>query len=199
MRNGGREFLAETRAHISSASDWWNAQDPGSAVAMSYPGLVALGVPEGSLAKFSGAFRVGMAARAEKLRDYGVNDPKNWDGRSVADELQTFKLQSIRYRTAGPSLRSLLRSHEASQHAQPCPHEMLPENFAESLPARPTPPAPDSSSQHRDPGVWRSTNRGRTDVRRESPQELTAAVRIVDVQEKVRAKYGSGRKRRTVA
>ena len=49
------------------------------AVAITYPGLVALGVPEDSLRSFPEAFRVGMAASAEKLHDYGVNDPNNWD------------------------------------------------------------------------------------------------------------------------
>src|SRR5437870_11292710 len=49
---------------------------PGS---ISYAGLVALGVPEDSLQSFPEALRVGMAARADKLRDYGPNDPKNWD------------------------------------------------------------------------------------------------------------------------
>src|SRR5258705_8810328 len=77
--HGGREFLRRLTPHISSASDWWNAEDPWIAVAISYPGLVALGVPEDSLQSFPEAFRVGMAARAEKLCDYGVNDPKNWD------------------------------------------------------------------------------------------------------------------------
>src|SRR5258707_786359 len=77
--HGGREFLRRLAPHISSASDWWNAEEPWIAVAISYPGLVALGVPEGSLQSFPQAFRVGMAARAEKLCDYGANDPKNWD------------------------------------------------------------------------------------------------------------------------
>src|SRR5712692_9975472 len=45
------------------------------------------------------------------------------------------------------------------------------------------------ADRNRDPGVFGIPPiGGRTDVRRESPQELTAAVRIVDVQEKVRAK-----------
>ena len=77
--HGGREFLRRLAPHISSASDWWNAEDPWIAVAISYPGLVALGLPEDSLQSFPEAFRVGMAARAEKLCDYGANDPKNWD------------------------------------------------------------------------------------------------------------------------
>ena len=76
---GGREFLRRLAPHINSAYDWWNAEDPWIAVAISYPGLVALGLPEDSLQSFPEAFRVGMAARAEKLCDYGENDPKNWD------------------------------------------------------------------------------------------------------------------------
>jgi deferrochelatase/peroxidase EfeB len=48
------------------------------AVAISYTGLVALGVPEASLHSFPEAFRVGMAARAHTLLDRGENDPKNW-------------------------------------------------------------------------------------------------------------------------
>src|SRR6266478_7786954 len=48
---------------------------------------------------------------------------------------------------------------------------------------------PRIADRNRDPRVFGIPPiGGRTDVRRESPQELTAAVRIVDVQEKVRAK-----------
>ena len=47
-------------------------------VAISNPGLAALGVREGSLRTFPEAFRVGMAARAGHLMDYGPNDPKYW-------------------------------------------------------------------------------------------------------------------------
>src|SRR5258706_1381266 len=76
---GGREFLRRLAPHIGSAAAWWNAADAWIAVAITYAGLVALGVPEDSLRSFPEAFRVGMAARAEKLRDCGVNDPDNWD------------------------------------------------------------------------------------------------------------------------
>jgi deferrochelatase/peroxidase EfeB len=77
--HGGREFLRRLAPHVSSAADWWKASDAWVAVAISYAGLVVLGVPEASLRSFPEAFRVGMAARAEKLRDEGPNDPKNWD------------------------------------------------------------------------------------------------------------------------
>ncbi len=76
---GGREFLRRLAPYIGSAADWWNPADAWIAVAITYPGLVALGVPEDSLGSFPEAFRVGMAARAAKLRDYGPNDPKNWE------------------------------------------------------------------------------------------------------------------------
>jgi deferrochelatase/peroxidase EfeB len=48
-------------------------------VAITYSGLVALGVPEESLRSFPEAFRLGMAAQAEKLLDRGVNDPEHWE------------------------------------------------------------------------------------------------------------------------
>ena len=75
----GREFLRRLAPHVASAADWWNATDAWIAVAISYTGLVALGVPETSLQSFPDAFRLGMAARAEILLDRGENDPKNWD------------------------------------------------------------------------------------------------------------------------
>jgi deferrochelatase/peroxidase EfeB len=77
--HGGHEFLRRLAPHVGSAADWWKAEDAWIAVAIKYPGLVALGVPEDSLQSFPEAFQVGMAARAEKLCDYGANDPKNWE------------------------------------------------------------------------------------------------------------------------
>jgi deferrochelatase/peroxidase EfeB len=74
----GREFLRRLAPHVASAADWWNATDAWIAVAISYTGLAALGVPEESLQNFPETFRVGMAARADILLDSGENDPKNW-------------------------------------------------------------------------------------------------------------------------
>jgi len=75
----GREFLRSLTPLVGSAADWWQARGPWIAVAITYTGLVALGVPADSLQSFPEAFRVGMAARASELLDYGVNDPKQWD------------------------------------------------------------------------------------------------------------------------
>jgi deferrochelatase/peroxidase EfeB len=75
----GREFLRRLASHVDSAAGWWQAGRSWISVAVSYAGLVALGVPADSLASFPEAFRVGMAARAGRLGDDGENDPGHWD------------------------------------------------------------------------------------------------------------------------
>jgi Dyp-type peroxidase family len=50
-----------------------------TAVAVTYPGLVALGVPDEVLAGFPPVFQQGMAARAEMLGDRGANAPEHWE------------------------------------------------------------------------------------------------------------------------
>jgi Dyp-type peroxidase family len=75
----GRELIRRLIPHVDSAAEWWNAANPWLAVAISYAGLEALGVPRESLQSFPEAFRVGMAARAHQLGDVGVNDPANWE------------------------------------------------------------------------------------------------------------------------
>ena len=75
----GREVLRRLIPHIASAASWWKATDPWLAVAITYAGLEALGVPSESLQGFPEAFRVGMAARAHQLGDKGLNGPNNWE------------------------------------------------------------------------------------------------------------------------
>ena len=75
----GRDFLRRLTPQVDSAAEWWQAGEAWVSVAISYSGLVALGVAEDSLQSFPETFRVGMAARADELRDYGENDPKHWD------------------------------------------------------------------------------------------------------------------------
>jgi Dyp-type peroxidase family len=75
----GRGLLRDLTPHVDSAADWWRAREPWIALAITYSGLVGLGVPEDSLQSFPEAFRVGMAARAEELRDHGANDPEHWE------------------------------------------------------------------------------------------------------------------------
>jgi Dyp-type peroxidase family len=76
---GGREFVRRLTPHVDSAAEWWRAGEAWTSVAFSYTGLVALGLPADALRSFPEAFRVGMAARADALRDYGPNDPTNWE------------------------------------------------------------------------------------------------------------------------
>src|SRR5262249_45468079 len=71
--------LRRLAPHVASAAQWWEARDAWIAVGITFAGLTVLGLPETSLQSFPEAFRVGMAGRADKLGDVGVNDPKNWD------------------------------------------------------------------------------------------------------------------------
>ncbi|MFE4227073.1 Dyp-type peroxidase [Arthrobacter sp. NPDC056886] len=75
----GRKLLRRLAPYIDSAADWWQAGNAWTAVAISYPGLVALGVPEDSLESFPEKFRQGMSARSDALGDTGPNDPQHWD------------------------------------------------------------------------------------------------------------------------
>jgi Dyp-type peroxidase family len=75
----GRAFLRQLTPYVDSAAGWRNVANAWIAVGISYAGLEALGLPQGSLQSFPEVFREGMAARAPHLRDEGVNDPKNWD------------------------------------------------------------------------------------------------------------------------
>jgi Dyp-type peroxidase family len=77
--HSGRELLRRLVPHVDSAAAWWQAEDTWTAVAITYTGLVALGLPEESLQSFPEAFRVGMAARAAQLGDVGANDPGHWE------------------------------------------------------------------------------------------------------------------------
>ena len=75
----GREFLGRLTPHIASSANWWDTAKTWLAVAISYKGLEALGLPKESLQSFPEAFRAGMAARARQLGDERVNDPAHWD------------------------------------------------------------------------------------------------------------------------
>lgn len=77
--SGGRELLRRLVLHVASAADWATSGEAWISVALSHPGLVALGVPEEVLNSFPESFRQGMAARADVLRDYGENAPEHWE------------------------------------------------------------------------------------------------------------------------
>jgi Dyp-type peroxidase family len=75
----GRALLRRLTPHVDSAAEWWRASDAWLAVAISYAGFDALGLPQPALRSFPDAFRAGMAGRSAELRDEGVNAPKNWE------------------------------------------------------------------------------------------------------------------------
>ena len=75
----GRAILADALPTITSGARW--AEKPASTlnVAITHPGLAAIGVPTAILDSFPQAFREGMAARAGLLGDTGASDPAAWD------------------------------------------------------------------------------------------------------------------------
>jgi Dyp-type peroxidase family len=74
----GRELLNRLQPYVLSAEEY-GRQDTWMAVVVTYPGLVALEVPELSLSSFPAAFRDGMAASASSVGDTGESTPENWD------------------------------------------------------------------------------------------------------------------------
>ncbi|NNG36416.1 peroxidase [Nakamurella sp. DB0629] len=74
----GRQALGLLREQVAAVDTPFESSPAWTAVAITYQGLVALGVPESSLATFPHNFCEGMAARAKQLRDEGPNDPRGW-------------------------------------------------------------------------------------------------------------------------
>src|SRR5262245_37790605 len=76
---GACDVLPRLIPHVDSPAKWWDAHVAWLSIGIRYAGLEAIGLSRDSLQSFPEAFRDGMAARAEQLRDAGVNAPKNWD------------------------------------------------------------------------------------------------------------------------
>jgi deferrochelatase/peroxidase EfeB len=74
----GRELLNKLRPYVLSAAEY-GGQDTWMALVITYASLVALEVPESSLASFPAAFREGMAARSSFVGDTGESSPERWD------------------------------------------------------------------------------------------------------------------------
>ena len=76
----GRELMRRLSEVVTSAADRGSAdRDVFVSVALTYPGLKALGVPQASLDSFCWEFRQGMAARAAALGDDGESAPDRWE------------------------------------------------------------------------------------------------------------------------
>ncbi len=78
-RQAGRELLRRLVPILDSVASFDPGRQVSLAVALSFQGLQALGVPEESLATFPPEFRQGMAARAAELGDMGESAPGNWE------------------------------------------------------------------------------------------------------------------------
>ena len=82
-RHAGRELLRRLIPYLDSVASF-DPQTPVSlAVALSFYGLKALGVPEESLASFPPEFQQGMAARAASLGTLGKTLPSTGRNRWV--------------------------------------------------------------------------------------------------------------------
>src|SRR3954465_10540566 len=78
-RRAGRELLRRLSEVVTSAAAPDRpGRDTWVSVALTFPGLQALGVPQASLDSFAWEFRQGMAARASALGDVGENAPEHW-------------------------------------------------------------------------------------------------------------------------
>jgi Dyp-type peroxidase family len=82
-RAGARRLLTSVldQQLVTSAQTWDPDCKPGVAlnVFLSWPGLVAMGLPQSSLDSFPEEFRQGMPARAKRLCDVGRNAPATWE------------------------------------------------------------------------------------------------------------------------
>ena len=79
-RRDGRELLRRLIPHLLPATGGeYVKRDAWVAVAFTFSGLRALGVPEDSLVSFPEEFRQGMAARADILGDVGDSAPEAWE------------------------------------------------------------------------------------------------------------------------
>jgi Dyp-type peroxidase family len=80
-REAGRTLMRRARDVVASAADPVSpaGEDAWVNVALTFQGLVALGVPQASLESFAPEFQQGMAARADVLGDTGESSPANWE------------------------------------------------------------------------------------------------------------------------
>lgn len=75
----GRELLRRLVPLLDSVADFDSRKQRSLGVALTFPGLAALGVPSKWLKSFPSQFPQGMAARAPFLRDVGENAPEHWE------------------------------------------------------------------------------------------------------------------------
>jgi len=78
--DAGRRLVDRLLPLVASAATPLDTNDGMSlALALTYHGLKALGIPQESLDSFAPEFRAGMAARATHLGDAGDSGPEHWE------------------------------------------------------------------------------------------------------------------------
>jgi Dyp-type peroxidase family len=107
-----RALMARMLPFVSSAEPWEDGPPPTAMhVALTYPGLAALGLRQELLDSFPEEFRDGMAARAERLGDRGPSAPENWEaglGTGEAHVLVTvYALDNEKLETARMGLKQV--------------------------------------------------------------------------------------------
>lgn len=76
-----RLWLKEFSGHVTNAQPWQTKPVSAVNIAFTYPGLLALQLPQASLSSFPPEFKQGMALRAALLGDTEESAPAHWDGR----------------------------------------------------------------------------------------------------------------------
>lgn len=110
---GGRAWVSALLDKVQSAADAHRTMDSSDrwvTLAFTWTGLRALGVPEESLATFPGAFREGMAARAEILGDTGAAAPQHWLGGLAGDDVHAI---AILFSRTEEQNRTSIANHDA--------------------------------------------------------------------------------------
>ena len=77
VRDVSHDWLRRLAGEVTTAVPWRGGKPPAAVnVALTAPGLEALGVDQGG---FAPEFRAGMASRARRLGDTGPNEPGSWE------------------------------------------------------------------------------------------------------------------------
>ena len=95
-----------SRARARRGRDAGTAQASWLNVALTHPGLAALGVPDAELSMFPVAFRDGMAARAQLIGDVDESAPAQWVGPFASADVHGLLLLAACARTWPASVTS---------------------------------------------------------------------------------------------
>lgn len=83
----GNSGAGDNTLQLATATDWTVKPSYRLNVGVTFAGLAALGLPASSLASFPEEFRVGAAARAERVGDVGESSPEHWKEPFTSAEL----------------------------------------------------------------------------------------------------------------